>query len=141
MKNYIKLAALLTIALAFVTVPFRSATAEDEKEYSFKVHNTTKETIKKLLVSEDGKDYGHFDLGNEGIAPDETATLKWDKSTNEKGCKWFFKAVFEGGDESKPVKFDFCEEDLELEFQKQQIADERSIKLPGSKNQGLTADS
>jgi hypothetical protein len=116
MKTYLKFAALLALALAFVTVPFRSATAEDEKEYSFKVHNTTKETVKKLLVSEDGKEYGHFDIGKEGIGPDETATLTWDKSTNEKGCKWFFKAVFQGGDESKPVKFDFCEEDLELEF-------------------------
>ena len=117
MKKYLKLAAILALGLTFFTVPFHFARADDdEKEYSFKVHNTTKDTIKNLLVSEDGKEYGHFDLGKEGIAPDETATLKWDKSTNEKGCKWYFKAVFEDGDESKPVKFDFCEEDLELEF-------------------------
>ena len=50
------------------------------------------------------------------IEPDETVTLKWDKKTNESGCKWYFKAVFEDGDESAAKKFDFCEEDLELEF-------------------------
>ena len=43
-------------------------------------------------------------------------TLKWDKKTNDSGCKWYFKAVFEDGDQSEAKKFYFCEEDLELEF-------------------------
>jgi len=38
------------------------------------------------------------------------------KKTIDSGCKWYFKAVFEDGDESAAKKFDFCEEDLELEF-------------------------
>jgi hypothetical protein len=59
--------------------------------------------------------YGSFDIGK-GIVPGETLTLKWDKKTNDTGCKWYFKAVFDGGDESEAKKFDFCEEDLELEF-------------------------
>jgi hypothetical protein len=113
-KNYLKISALLALALAFVFSPVRNAAAADE-EYSFKVHNTTKDKITKLLASEDGKSYGYFDVGK-GIEPDETATLKWDKKTNESGCKWYFKAVFEDGDESAAKKFDFCEEDLELEF-------------------------
>src|SRR5450432_3981356 len=113
-KNYLKITALLTLAFAFVVSPLRHAIAADE-EYSFKFHNTTKDKITNLLASEDGKSYGHFDIGK-GIKPDETITLKWDKKTNESGCKWYFKAVFEDGDQSEAKKFDFCEEDLELEF-------------------------
>ena len=90
--------------------------AKDDDEYSFKVHNTTDEKITKLLASEDGKKYGNFDLGSSGIGPGKTVTLTWEQSTNGKGCKWFLKAVFTGGEESEAKKFDFCEEDLELEF-------------------------
>jgi hypothetical protein len=79
------------------------------------VHNTTKNTIKKILVSEDGKDYGFFDIGK-GIKPGETADLTWDQSTNNEKCKQWVKAVYDDGSESEPAKFDFCEDDLELEF-------------------------
>jgi hypothetical protein len=113
-KNYLKISACLALALACVFSPLRTATAKEE-EYSFKVHNTTKDKITKLLASEDGKSYGFFDIGK-GIKPDETITLKWDKKTNDSGCKWYFKAVYADGDESEAKKFDFCEEDLELEF-------------------------
>jgi len=116
MKNYLKLGALAAVALVFVFSPVRHAAAEDEAEYTFKVHNTTKDTIKSLLVSEDGKEYSHFDLGKEGIKPDETAKLKWDKSTNKKGCKWYIKAVFADDSKTESKKFDFCEEELELDF-------------------------
>ena len=87
----------------------------EESQYSFKVHNTTKDRIKKLLVSEDGEKYGTFDIGR-GIGPDKTVTLEWDKSTNNSDCEWLIKAVFDDGSETPPKKFDFCEEDLELEF-------------------------
>jgi hypothetical protein len=113
-RNYLKVSAFLALALAFVFTPLRTATAKEDV-YSFKVHNTTKDKITKLLASEDGKSYGYFDIGK-GIAADETVTLNWDKKTNESGCKWYFKAVFADGDESEAQKFDFCEEDLELEF-------------------------
>jgi hypothetical protein len=43
-------------------------------------------------------------------------TLVWDKSTNSSSCTQWFKAVWESGEEGKPVKFNFCEKDLELEF-------------------------
>jgi hypothetical protein len=43
-------------------------------------------------------------------------TLVWDKSTNGGSCHQWFKAVWESGEEGKPVKFDFCEKDLQLEF-------------------------
>lgn len=117
MKRQLQFAAILTLAVTFLLIPFRHAIAEDdEDQYSFKVHNTTKEKITKLLASEDGKDYGNFDLGEDGIPPGKTVTLNWDKKTGDTGCEWFFKAVFEGDEESAAKKFDFCEEDLELEF-------------------------
>ena len=108
-KTVLLLTAVLSISLA----PRPALAADDE--YSFKVHNTTKSTIKKLLVSEDGKTYGFFDIGK-GIKPDENVTLVWDKSTNSGKCTQYFKAVFADGEESEVTKFNFCEEDLELEF-------------------------
>ena len=116
MKNYLKMGMIVALVMTLVSVPMRNVTAADDEDYMFKVHNTTKDTISKLLASEDGKDYGSFDVGKEGIAPGQTISLKWDKKTNESGCKWFIKAVFEDGSETPAKKFDFCEEDLELEF-------------------------
>jgi hypothetical protein len=112
MKNYLKQIALLLCTCALVIAPIRHAFAA---EFSFKVHNTTKDTIKKLLASEDGKTYGFFDIGK-GIKAGETATLEWDKSTDDGKCKQWFKAVFADGEESEAVQFDFCEDDLTLEF-------------------------
>lgn len=86
-----------------------------EEDYSFKVHNTTKVAIKTLLASEDGKKWGNFDIGA-GIAAGDSTTLVWDSSTNDSGCDWWFKAVFADGEEAEPVKFNFCEKGLELEF-------------------------
>lgn len=103
-----------SVAVALMVMVVGSLTAA-ESDYSFKVKNTTKDKITKLLASEDGKDYGNFDIGK-GIKPGETITLAWDKKTDDSGCEWYFKAVFEDGEESEAVKFDFCEDDLELEF-------------------------
>ena len=112
MKSYSKRA--LSIAVAFVIVAIASLNAA-EGNYKFKVKNSTKDTITKLLASTDDKDYGNFDIGK-GIKPGETVTLVWDKSTDKSDCEWFFKAVFADGEESEAVSFDFCEDDLELEF-------------------------
>ena len=114
MKNYFKFAACAALVFASLTAPVRQAVADDDQP-SFRVHNTTEEKITKLLASEDGKEYGTFDVGS-GIGAGKTITLNWDKKTNESGCKWFLKAEFEDGEQSPPVKFDFCEDDLELEF-------------------------
>ena len=43
-------------------------------------------------------------------------TLVWDEKTETSGCEWFIKAVFSDGSEAPAKKFDFCEDDLELEF-------------------------
>lgn len=106
---------LFTFAFAAAVCLPRLVMAEDENEYSFKVHNTTEEKITELLVSEDGEKYGKFDIGS-GIKAGDVVKLVWDKATNSQSCHQYFKAVFEDGKESKPVKFDFCEEGLELAF-------------------------
>jgi hypothetical protein len=103
---------VMIIALAAVFGLQGGAFAQD---YEFKVHNTTKNTIKKLLVSEDNKEWGHFDIGK-GIAPGATETIVWDNSTNNEECKQYIKAVYDDGSESEPTIFDFCEKKLELEF-------------------------
>lgn len=109
-----KAAALFCAMLLLTFVPHFALGAESE--YSFKVHNKTQNTIKKLLASEDGEKYGFFDIGK-GIKPGDTMTLVWDKSTNEGKCKQYFKAVYDDDSESEPVTFDFCEKGLELEFE------------------------
>ena len=115
MNRYFRLVGVI-VAVALALIPLRGmATEEEDAEYSFKLHNTTKDKITKLLASEDGNEWGNFDIGK-GIKPGETVTLKWDKKTNDSDCNWLFKAVFADGEESEAKEFDFCEEDLELEF-------------------------
>lgn len=85
-------------------------------EYKFKVTNNTDTKIVKILVSEDGEEYGYFDIGS-GINPGKTVTLVWDSSTDGESCEQFFKAVFANNEESEPQQFDFCEEGVALEFE------------------------
>jgi hypothetical protein len=92
-----------------------SAASAQDSEFSFTVYNRTNVTIKKMLVSEDGKKYGYFDIGN-GIGARKSVVLVWAKSTDTESCFQWVKAVYADNSESKPVKFDFCEEDLEIEF-------------------------
>jgi hypothetical protein len=110
-KNFKKVTLL---ALALVLVSFPVVYAHAQSGYQFKVHNVGKNKVLKLLASEDGKNWGYFDIGD-GIDPGETMTVVWDKSTNTSGCNWFFKAYFDDGLESPPKKFNFCEDDLVIE--------------------------
>ncbi|CAN5217467.1 hypothetical protein BH20VER2_BH20VER2_10580 [soil metagenome] len=113
MTNYLRKAFLFTVVCALLSSTPAALNASEG--HSFKVKNTTKNRITKLLASEDGETYGNFDVGK-GIKPGQTVTLVWDKSTDEENCEQYFKAVFDDGEESEPVKFDFCEDDLTLEF-------------------------
>ena len=106
---------LIAFALTAAVVLPRLAVAADDEDYSFILHNTTKEKITGLMVSEDGEKWGKFDVGD-GLKPGESAKFVWDKSTHNQECEQFVKAVFEDGSESKPVKHDFCKEGLELGF-------------------------
>ncbi|MBD0372670.1 MAG: hypothetical protein ICV60_17630 [Pyrinomonadaceae bacterium] len=107
-------AALLSFAL--VLASFAASYAKTSQDYSFKIHNNTKHRITKVLVSEDGKKWGQFDIGD-GIAAGDTEEMVWDKSTNGESCHQWFKAVFDNGEDSEAVKFDFCEKGLVLEFE------------------------
>lgn len=84
--------------------------------YKFKVTNNTDTQIKQILVSEDGEEYGMFKIGG-GIAPGKTVTLVWDSSTEGESCAQFFKAVFANGEESEAQEFDFCEDEVHIEFE------------------------
>ncbi|WP_037076090.1 hypothetical protein [Neorhizobium vignae] len=90
-------------------------TAVQAEEFSFTATNGTKSAVTKVLVSQDKKDWGYFDIGS-GIKPGTTVDLVWDKSTNSESCTQWVKANFADGSESEPAKFDFCEDRLEIEF-------------------------
>jgi len=113
MRVYRNFAKLSMLVLAFALMSTLSLAKTNE--YKFKVHNNTKQAIKKLQVSEDGKKWGDFDIGN-GIAAGATEELVWDKSTDSENCEQYFKVQFADGDWSDAVKFDFCEKGLVLEF-------------------------
>jgi hypothetical protein len=116
MKNYFKIAAVVALALTSFTMPARHVNAADDDQYTFKVHNGNVQRITKLLASEDGKDYVKFDIGKDGIDVGETVKVNWDKSTNKSGCKWYLKAVYADKSVGEAVRFDFCEEDLVIDF-------------------------
>jgi len=84
-------------------------------EYSFEVVNNADSRIVGLEASEDGETWGKFDIGK-GIPVGGSTTLVWDQSTDDSGCAWWFKAHYADGAESEPAAFDFCEDDLVLEF-------------------------
>jgi hypothetical protein len=109
------LGKVVMLATALMLASFTLSFARTNTDYRFKVHNNTKHDIKKILVSEDGKTWAQFDIGD-GIAAGDTDELVWDKSTDKGNCEWNFKAVFSNGEESEPVEFDFCEKGLVLEF-------------------------
>jgi len=114
MKSYSNLGKGLMLTLALVLMSATLGLAKSN-EYKFKVHNNTKQAIKRMFVSVDGKKWGEFDLGG-GIKAGATDELVWDKSTDNEPCEQYFKVVFADGEESDAVKFDFCEKGLVLEF-------------------------
>jgi len=84
-------------------------------EYAFQIENNTDQKIVAIVVSEDGEDWGAFDIGS-GIDAGETADLVWDASTDESGCNWYFMARFEDDSDSELVAFDFCDDELVIQF-------------------------
>ncbi len=105
---------LLTVPIVFAVMLIAASTIV-RADYSFKVHNNTKHKIVSLLASEHGEKPGEFDIGD-GIDSGETATLVWNKSTDESNCEWAFTAVYDDGTYSEPAIINFCEDDLELDF-------------------------
>lgn len=114
MKFQSKFVRMALLSVAFVLMSFTVSNAQDS-EFSFRVTNNTKYTIKKLLVAEPGGKWKYFDIGS-GIAPRKTVTLVWDESTNNEECVQWFKAVYSDGVETEAAKFNFCEDELDLVF-------------------------
>lgn len=85
-------------------------------EYQFQIENNTDQDIVAVVVSEDGEDWGAFDIGS-GIPAGVTADMVWDSSTNNSGCVWYFMAAFEDGSDSDVVEFNFCEDELVIQFE------------------------
>ncbi len=103
------------LSVVIVLTSFSVGYAQDS-QHSFKVVNKTDSRITKLLVAEPGKKtWRFFDVGR-GIAPGASMKLVWNSSTDDESCVQWVKAVYMDKSQSEPVKFDFCEEDLELEF-------------------------
>lgn len=107
--HFLKTALLALAASGLIA----TAHAED---YSFTVNNNSDSKIVRIQVSEDGSDWGDFDIGS-GIPAGASVELTWAEHTNDAGCVWQFAATFADGTTSDSVAFDFCEEDLELEFE------------------------
>lgn len=106
---------LMSYATLCAVLLLCASTAIVHADYSFKVHNNTRHKIVSLLASEHGEKPGEFDIGD-GIKAGETATLTWDKSTDNSNCEWAFTAVYDDGTYSEPAVINFCEDDLELVF-------------------------
>ena len=108
----------LKVSLYILAVTFSTAgmiTSGKADDFSFTATNTTGSAITKVLVSENKKEWGYFDIGG-GIKPGKTADLEWDQSTNSESCTQWVKATYADGSESEPAKFDFCEDGLEINF-------------------------
>lgn len=102
------------LSFAFMLLSFTAANAQDS-EWSFRVTNNTKYTIKKLFAAEGGEKYKYFDIGS-GIAPGKTVTIVWNKITDTEKCEQYFFAVYSDGVETEEAEFDFCEDDVHLVF-------------------------
>ncbi|NDY57315.1 hypothetical protein G3N56_11235 [Desulfovibrio sulfodismutans] len=115
MRGHQKTFFLFKSAMLCVICVMFLCSAAFSSSYKFAVFNNSGSKITKILVSEDGKTWGFFDIGK-GIAVGATETLVWDASSEGEDCEQYFKAVFADGSESEPVVFDFCEKGLVLEF-------------------------
>jgi hypothetical protein len=92
-----------------------TASSVASAEYAFKIENNTDSRVVAVVVSEDGENWGAFEIGS-GIEAGTTADMVWDASTDESGCMWYFMAAFEDGSDSDVVEFDFCEDELTVQF-------------------------
>lgn len=89
--------------------------ASTASAYEFVVSNKTSVKITGIQASEDGKTWGAFDVKG-GVAAGADMNLVWSSETDDSGCEWQVKALYADGSESEPAPFDFCEDDLVLEF-------------------------
>ncbi len=101
-----KVFSLSSATMSLLATQMLPALAND---YTFTVTNNSSAPIREVLVSEDGENWGYFDLGGTSIPPRGTVELEWDESTNSAGCDWWLQVVFSDGEESNAAEFDFCD--------------------------------
>ena len=106
MRHYRTLLMAATLGLLSLGAIAQPATAE---QWHFWVTNNSTGTIKRLLVSEDGKQWGYFSIGS-GIPRGKTTKLVWSEETDSESCVQWIKAEFSNGDQSTPTQFDFCKD-------------------------------
>ncbi len=77
-------------------------------QWYFYVENGASSKITSLEVSQDGRQWGKFNIGS-GIPAGATEKLVWDSSTDNQSCEQFIRAKFSDGNYSTPSKMDFCQ--------------------------------
>lgn len=101
----------LLLAACLLALP-----AVSQASYKFTIENNTDQDIVGIEVSEDGSSWGEFDVGS-GIPAGSSAEATWAEHTDDSNCEWQFRAEFEDGSVSDAVAFDFCEDDLTINFE------------------------
>lgn len=106
--------------VAFLTgflVLSTSAAQAAQSQWYFYVANKSDSRLVKLQVSEDRKNWGHFDIGS-GIKSGQKVKLTWDASTDDESCDQWIRAKFADGTTSDPEQFNFCDDlDDPIEFE------------------------
>lgn len=127
MKLNHKLAVLVAgISLVFAGVQTSSVRAESPSnktgnillaqhsgDYKFNLTNNTGKAIVTVVAAENDQNVGEFTLDGP-IKPGDTATLVWDKSTDNTDCNWAITVGFEDGSVAEPAMVDFCKENVSL---------------------------
>jgi hypothetical protein len=99
---------LLATAIGTLSLVAKVSPASAEQWY-FWIKNSSDTRIQKLLVSENKRQWGYFDIGA-GIAAGQEVKLIWDESTNDQRCSQWIKAQFSDGQESEPSRINFCKD-------------------------------
>ncbi len=106
---------MIKIAKQMLAAAVLLSVAASASAYDFVISNQTGSKITAVHASEDGKNWGSFNIGS-GIPAGKKTKITWSSETDNSGCEWQVKAAYADGSESEAAPFDFCEEDLELEF-------------------------
>lgn len=101
-KTKVLIQAAITLAASLALPAIAS-------EYTFTITNNSSQAIREVWVSEDGEDWGYFDLDGTSIPAKGSLELEWDESTNSAGCFWWIQVEFSDGSESQATQFDFCD--------------------------------
>lgn len=101
------LTAVATGAIAALVAVSLASSAEAGDQWYFYVTNDSDSRITKIEVSENRRQWGHFNIGR-GIARGATQKLVWDESTNNEGCEQWIRATFADSSVSEPARIDFC---------------------------------